>query len=335
MKHFINSMCLCIAISISASAQMAPDFTFTDTDGISHTLYEDYLDQGITVVIKIFFVACPPCNAIAPSVQQKYEDWGEGEFDVQFIEFSNKTWDNNSNVASFKAMHGITFPGAGNDGGGFDAQALFTSGDFGPFFGTPSFYVIGPDGNVTVAPNLFSVEEAIIATGATGDGGMNQPTTAFNLNIVNAATNQAQGNVTVKIGNAGNANAATPINLSSYENVEEILTAYPNLNSATLFFEKNSDPLDGVSTIDITLMVRHILGITLLDQDYKLIAADINEDDKISGIDVVALRKVILGIDGFSNGNIWKFDPPSIQLTTNPGNTINLNTTAIKIGNLH
>ncbi len=335
MKHFIKTVCLFTVLSVSASAQLAPDFTITDTDGESHTLYSDYLDQGFTVVIKIFFVACPPCNSIAPSVQQKYVDWGEGEYDVQFMELSNKTWDNNSNVATFKANHGITFPGAGNDGGGYDAQSLFTSGDFGPFFGTPSFYVIAPDGTVAVAPNLFSVEEAIVATGAMGPGGMNQPTTAFNLNIVNAATNLGLSNVNVKIGNAGNANSATPINLSSFLNIEQIIEAYPNLTSHTLFFEKNNEPLSGVSTIDITLMVRHILGITLLDEDYKLIAADINEDDKISGIDIVALRKVILGLSNFPNGNVWKFNPPSIPLSLDPGNTINLNTVGIKIGDLH
>jgi len=336
MKHFIHTMYLCTALAFSASAQLAPDFTITDTDGVSHTLYEDYLNQGTTVVIKIFFVTCPPCNAIAPSVQEKYEDWGEGQYDVQFMEFSDKNWDSNADVAMFKENHGLTFPGAGLDGGGFDAQALFTSGDFGPFFGTPSFYVIGPDGVVISAPNLFSMEEAIIQTGATGmDDDMEQPQTAFSLNIVNAASNQSQGGVTTKIGNAGNANAATNINISTYLTVEEILAAYPNLSTPTLYFEKTSEPFDGVSTIDITLMVRHILGLTLLDEDYKLIAADVNQDDKISGIDVVALRKVILGLSGFPNDNVWQFDPPSISLTTNPGNTINLNTTAVKIGDLH
>jgi len=335
MKHFINTMYLCIVLTCSASAQLAPDFTITDTDGIEHTLYEDYLDKGTTVVLKIFFVTCPPCNSIAPSVQQKYVDWGEGEFDVQFMELSNKNWDSNADVAMFKENHGITFPGAGLDGGGYDAQELFTSGDFGPFFGTPSFYVIGPDGVVITAPNLFSVEEAIIATGATGGDDMEQPTTAFNVNIVNAATSQSQSGVTIKIGNAGNANAASPINIATYLTVEEILAAYPNLNTPTLYFEKENDPVNGVSTIDITLMVRHILGTQLLDENYKLIAADVNQDDKISGIDVVALRKVILGLSGFPNDNVWQFDPPSVSLTTNPGNTINLNTTAIKIGDLH
>ncbi len=336
MKHLINTLCLSIVLTISVSAQLAPDFTITDTEGVSHTLYEDYLDQGTTVVIKIFFVTCPPCNAVAPSVQEKYVDWGEGQYDVQFMELSNKDWDSNADVAMFKENHGLTFPGAGLDGGGFAAQALFTSGDFGPFFGTPSYYVIGPDGEVTVAPNLFSVEEAIIATGATGEEeDMDQPTTAFNLNVVNAATNAGLAGITTKIGNAGNANAATNINLSTYLTVEEIFAAYPNLTTPTLYFDKTSDPLSGVSTIDITLMVRHILGLTLLDEDYKLIAADVNQDDKISGIDVVALRKVILGLSDFPNGNVWQFDPPSVSLMTNPGNTIQLNTTAIKIGDLH
>ncbi|MBK9106499.1 MAG: redoxin domain-containing protein [Saprospiraceae bacterium] len=51
------------------TAQTAPDFTVTDIHGQVHHLYADYLNQGKTVVIKIFFTTCPPCNSIAPLME--------------------------------------------------------------------------------------------------------------------------------------------------------------------------------------------------------------------------------------------------------------------------
>ena len=56
------------------------------------------------------------------------------------------------------------------------------------------------------------------------------------------------------------------------------------------------DYLNGVSTLDLVMIQRHILAIENLDSPYKLIAADINGDERINGIDLVELRKLILGI---------------------------------------
>ena len=55
-------------------------------------------------------------------------------------------------------------------------------------------------------------------------------------------------------------------------------------------------------------MQRHILGLAPLTSPYSMIAADINHDDKISGSDVVEVRKLILGkIDAFENNTSWRF----------------------------
>ncbi len=56
------------------------------------------------------------------------------------------------------------------------------------------------------------------------------------------------------------------------------------------------DYLNGVSTIDLIMIQRHILGIESLDSPYKLIAADVNNSGNINGVDLVELRKLILGI---------------------------------------
>ena len=71
---------------------------------------------------------------------------------------------------------------------------------------------------------------------------------------------------------------------------------------------KEDSYMNGVSTLDLVLIQQHILGITQLDSPYKVIAADANADQKVSGTDLVELRKLILGIDNeLSNVDSWVF----------------------------
>jgi hypothetical protein len=68
--------------------------------------------------------------------------------------------------------------------------------------------------------------------------------------------------------------------------------------------------LDGVSTLDLILIQKHILGVTQLDSKDKLVAADVNHNGDISVMDLVSLRKIILGIaDDFPLGKAWMVVP--------------------------
>ncbi len=70
----------------------------------------------------------------------------------------------------------------------------------------------------------------------------------------------------------------------------------------------NRDVLNGVSTLDLVLIQKHILGLEMLDSPYKIIAGDVNKDRKISAIDLVELRKLILGVsDKFARNDSWRF----------------------------
>lgn len=70
----------------------------------------------------------------------------------------------------------------------------------------------------------------------------------------------------------------------------------------------NRQPLNGVTTLDLALITRHILGNAPLASPYKIIAADANASGTITTFDVVALRKLILGIDDTIPGNqSWRF----------------------------
>ena len=72
--------------------------------------------------------------------------------------------------------------------------------------------------------------------------------------------------------------------------------------------EKNDDTDEGVSTLDLVLIQRHILGLSTFEDPYQYIAADINKSKSLTGSDVVELRKVILGKQSeFTNNTSWRF----------------------------
>ena len=86
---------------------------------------------------------------------------------------------------------------------------------------------------------------------------------------------------------------------------------------------KTSDPLNGVSTFDLIQIQRHILNIKTFDSPYQYIAADINRSRTITTLDLIQLRKVILGIDAnFANNSSWRFINID-HIFQNPTNPLN------------
>ena len=92
---------------------------------------------------------------------------------------------------------------------------------------------------------------------------------------------------------------------------EEGEYAFTNMlfgGSYTLQADKNRNHAEGVNTIDLIRIQRHVLGIERLDSPYKLIAADINNDQRINGIDLIELRKMVLGVyEAFPDNDSWRF----------------------------
>lgn len=69
---------------------------------------------------------------------------------------------------------------------------------------------------------------------------------------------------------------------------------FENMESAGNYMlkpEKNDGLLEGVSTLDIIMIQRHILGSSKIISPYRLVAADVNNDDRISASDLVELKK--------------------------------------------
>ncbi|MBL7826584.1 MAG: hypothetical protein JNJ57_08145 [Saprospiraceae bacterium] len=83
---------------------------------------------------------------------------------------------------------------------------------------------------------------------------------------------------------------------------------------------KNINPLNGVTTYDLVLIQKHILGIQPISNPYQLIAADANMDGNVTMTDIVLLHKLILGIEEkLPHGKSWRFIPYYYQFP-NPQN---------------
>jgi HYR domain-containing protein/cohesin domain-containing protein len=87
---------------------------------------------------------------------------------------------------------------------------------------------------------------------------------------------------------------------------------FPNLppgQDYTLTPNYNTKPMNGVTTFDMVIIRRHILGVEELGSPYKIIAADVNKSKAVSTLDLVDMQKMILNITQvFPNGNTsWRF----------------------------
>ncbi|MEM6318918.1 MAG: T9SS type A sorting domain-containing protein [Bacteroidota bacterium] len=115
---------------------------------------------------------------------------------------------------------------------------------------------------------------------------------------------------------------------------------------------KDINPLNGVSTFDLVLISKHILGISTFDTPYKYIAADVNKSGSITAFDMVQLRQLILNITSeFPNNTSWRFVEGGYEFTSAnaaaesfnefvsinnlDANLMNMDFTAVKIGDVN
>jgi hypothetical protein len=81
----------------------------------------------------------------------------------------------------------------------------------------------------------------------------------------------------------------------------------------------------GVSTLDLVMIQKHLLGIAKLNSPYKMIAADANRSGFITVADMLDIRKLILGINTrFPSNTSWRFidynyEFPDLYNPFNPG----------------
>jgi hypothetical protein len=146
------------------------------------------------------------------------------------------------------------------------------------------------------------------------------------------------------------------ISMAVFTNVDGTY-AFPSLpigNSYTVTPTYNTKLLNGVTTYDMVLIRRHILGVESLNSPYKIIAADVNKSNSVTTLDLVDLQRLILNVStSFPNGNTsWRFVdagfvfddpkkpfakpfPEAIVLPNLEGNLWNRNFVGIKVGDVN
>ncbi|MDB9895432.1 T9SS type A sorting domain-containing protein [Flavobacteriales bacterium] len=137
-----------IVITLSSYSQQgrldgtgyAPNFTVTDINGTSHTIY-DYLDSGFVVVIELLSTTCGHCIQYAPHVESSYLTNGPSGSNVaRFLGLEINANTDSTDIVNFQSAHGGSFPVADNvSPTGINYQLYYT----------PSFYVIYPDSSYT------------------------------------------------------------------------------------------------------------------------------------------------------------------------------------------
>jgi hypothetical protein len=168
-----------------------------------------------------------------------------------------------------------------------------------------------------------------------------------------------QNNVTVSVSGqikTESGAGVTNVSISGQTTVANGLFSIPGVPGCQDFSlapYRDDNPLNGVSTYDLVLISKHILGIEPLNSPYKIIAADANKSNSVTTFDIVTIRKLILGIDAvFPNNTSWRFIPsdfvfpnpanpfqtffPEIQtvpLQTLPVNGVDF--TAVKVGDVN
>ena len=160
------------------------------------------------------------------------------------------------------------------------------------------------------------------------------PTTAFNANDSAVTTLNTFGYFVIgkTITNSKNTitgNLISPNN-KSISNVDLQLTGSDSVHllasgnyqftengggNYSIKAKKNNDvnKANGVTTLDLALIQSHILGKSIFNSPYKIIAADVNGDGKITTLDLVYIKRLILGVDTtFTNSStketrLWAF----------------------------
>ena len=132
------------------------------------------------------------------------------------------------------------------------------------------------------------------------------------------------------------------------ESINEIVSIVPS---------NDINPLNGVSTFDIVVASKHILGLQPFDSADKYIAMDVNRSGSVTVFDLVMLRNLILGIvTEMPDVPSWRFVEenqlaaitfdqsempeynttiPEINLMPNADGAIVLNFVGIKIGDVN
>lgn len=92
------------------------------------------------------------------------------------------------------------------------------------------------------------------------------------------------------------------------ENGQFVFPAIPLGSSFKIRPEKGGDDRNGINVLDLLKIQKHLLGIEAFNDPFAFIAADANNSKGITAMDIVLLRRLVLGIDlKLSHNTSWRF----------------------------
>ncbi|MFY7963597.1 MAG: T9SS type A sorting domain-containing protein [Chitinophagaceae bacterium] len=101
----------------------------------------------------------------------------------------------------------------------------------------------------------------------------------------------------------------------------------PTGSNGKIKLSKNNDinKSNGLNSVDVLLVQRHILNTTKLNSAYKIIAADVDGNKVVNSVDVLRMKRLILGTDttfasSLRGNRLWEFIDSAYTFpdTTNP-----------------
>jgi len=99
-----------------------------------------------------------------------------------------------------------------------------------------------------------------------------------------------------------------PKELTTNDNGQYVFTSNPIDVNYNITVNRDGDDQEGLSTLDLLMIQRHLIGLQTFDNPYSHIASDANNDSRITAVDIVEIRQLVLGQTvEFTNSPSWVF----------------------------